>query len=80
MKLLARSQPRLMPIRFRFLIIGTIVAPPLGENEFWRLIQVLDLVVKLFVLTKRGFIVQRDHLSTRAPKEEAMAMKKTVRW
>jgi uncharacterized protein len=40
------------------------------------LIQVLDLVVKLFVLTKRRFVAQRDHLSTRAPKEEAMAMKK----
>jgi hypothetical protein len=49
------------------LIIWTIAGTTFGEkNEFWRLIQVLDLVVKLFVLTKR--ICNRNHLSSHAPK------------
>jgi uncharacterized protein len=50
------------------LITWTIVAGTLGRKRILRLIQVLDLVAKLFVLTKRGF-AQRDHLSTRAQKK-----------
>jgi hypothetical protein len=49
---------RLIPILFRFLLIiwDNCCWRHLWEkNEFWRLIQVLDLVVKLFVLTKRRF-------------------------